>query len=40
VAENLFYLLGKPLETATPHDLYVALAYTVRDRLLQRWVNT
>lgn len=40
VAENLFYLLGKPLVNATPHDIYMALAYTVRDRLLQRWVNT
>ena len=40
VAENLFYLLGKPLVNANPHDLYMALAYTVRDRLLQRWINT
>ena len=40
VAENLFYLLGKPLVNANPHDVYMALAYTVRDRLLQRWVNT
>jgi glycogen phosphorylase len=40
VAENLFYLLGKPLVNAHPHDIYMALAYTVRDRLLQRWVNT
>ncbi len=40
VAENLFYLLGKPLVNAHPHDIYLALAYTVRDRLLQRWVNT
>jgi len=40
VAENLFYLLGKAPLAATPHDLYLALAYTVRDRLLQRWVNS
>ena len=40
VAENLFYLLGKPLVNVHPHDLYMALAYTVRDRLLQRWINT
>jgi glycogen phosphorylase len=40
VAENLFYLLGKPLVNVLPHDIYMALAYTVRDRLLRRWVNT
>jgi starch phosphorylase len=40
VIDNLFYLLGKAPQRATPHDLYTALAYTVRDRLLQRWVNT
>jgi starch phosphorylase len=40
VKENLFYLLGKAPQTATPHDLYSALAYTVRDRLLQHLVNT
>jgi starch phosphorylase len=25
---------------ATPHDRFMALAYTVRDRLLQRWIHT
>ena len=38
--ENLFYLMGRFPEVATPHDLYMALAYTVRDRLLLRWVNS
>jgi glycogen phosphorylase len=40
VKDNLFYLLGKPPQTATPHDLYMALAFTVRERLLQHLVNT
>jgi glycogen phosphorylase len=40
VKENLFYLLGKAPQTATPHDLYMALAYTVRERMLQHLVNT
>ncbi|WP_239121538.1 MULTISPECIES: glycogen/starch/alpha-glucan phosphorylase [Spirulina sp. CCY15215] len=40
VADNLFYLQGKFLGTATKNDYYMALAYTVRDRLLQRWLNT
>ena len=38
--ENLFYLLGKAPHTASPHDLYMALAYTARERLLQHLVNT
>jgi starch phosphorylase len=27
-------------ETASLHDWYAALAYTVRDRMLQRWNKT
>jgi starch phosphorylase len=38
--DNLLYLQGRFLEVATLHDLYMAAAYTVRDRLLQRWINT
>jgi glycogen phosphorylase len=40
LADNLFYVQGKIPETATKIDFYMALAYTVRDRLLQRWLNT
>ncbi|NEQ67836.1 MAG: glycogen/starch/alpha-glucan phosphorylase, partial [Symploca sp. SIO2D2] len=39
-ADNLFYVQGKSESIATPHDYYMALAYTVRDRLLQRWLQT
>jgi starch phosphorylase len=39
-ADNLFYIQGKYPQIATTHDYYMALAYTVRDRLLQRWLNT
>src|SRR6516164_6685936 len=39
-AENLFYVQGKFPAIATKNDLYVALAYTVRDRMLHRWINT
>ncbi len=39
-ADNLFYVQGKFPAIATPNDYYMALAYTVRDRLLQRWLNT
>lgn len=38
--DNLLYLQGRTLETATQHDLFRALAYTVRDRLVRRWSET
>ena len=38
--DNLFYSLGRFVDVATPNDRYLALALTVRDRLLERWVRT
>lgn len=38
--DNLYYVVGKFPEIANKRDLYTMLAYTVRDRLLQRWLNT
>jgi len=38
--DNLFYMQGKFSVLATKKDYYLALAYTVRDRLLHRWVST
>ena len=38
--DNLFYVLGKFPALATQNDYYQALASTVRDRLLQRWINS
>jgi glycogen phosphorylase len=40
LAENLFYAQGKFPAIATKNDFYMALAYTVRDRQLHRWINT
>ncbi len=40
LADNLFYVQGKFPGVATKNDYYMALAYTVRDRLVQRWLNT
>jgi len=40
ILDNLFFVQGKFPEIATRNDYYMALAYTVRDRLLQRWINT
>ena len=37
---HLFYTQGRVLETATPNDLYMALSYTVRNQLLERWLHT
>jgi starch phosphorylase len=39
-SDNLFYMQGKFPALATKKDYYLALAYTVRDRLLHRWVST
>ncbi len=38
--ENLYYVQGRPPELANLNDWYMALAYTVRDRLLQNWMQT
>ena len=37
--DNLFYVQGRFREVASPNDLYMAAAYTVRDRLLGRWIK-
>ncbi len=38
--ENLYYIQGRIPQLATFHDWYMALSYTVRDRLLDRWIKT
>ncbi len=38
--DNLYYVQGRPPELATKNDWYMALAYTVRDRLLHNWMET
>jgi glycogen phosphorylase len=38
--DHLYYSQAKDQHTATPHDKYVSLALTVRDRLIQRWMKT
>ena len=37
---HLKYTLAKDQYSATDHDRYVALAMTVRDRLIERWIQT
>jgi len=38
--DNLLYVQGKFPALATRHDYYMALAFTVRDRIMQRWIST
>jgi starch phosphorylase len=40
MADQLFYIQGRYPANATKNDYYMALAYVVRDRLIQRWINT
>jgi starch phosphorylase len=37
---NLLFVQGRTPERATINDLYMALAHTVRDRLVERWMST
>ena len=38
--DNLLYRVGRFRAVATPNDQYLALAYSVRDRLLRRFIAT
>jgi starch phosphorylase len=40
ILENLRYVMGKDPEFATGMDYFMAVAYTVRDRILARWLET
>ncbi len=38
--DNLFFVTGQPFAKATPQDHYRVLAYTIRDRLLERFIES
>ena len=40
VLDNLYFHLGKDPHSATKNDWYMALAYTVRDRMMRQWTRT
>ena len=40
VLDNLYFQLAKVPDSATRNDWYLALSYTVRDRMMQRWTKT
>ena len=39
-ARNLHFIQGLSADLASFHDCYQALAWTVREQLMQRWINT
>jgi glycogen phosphorylase len=40
ILDNLFYVVGRDAEHARPLDYYMAVAYTVRDRILARFLSS
>jgi starch phosphorylase len=40
ILDNLYFIRGCPPELATQNDWYIAVACTVRDRLLDNWIKT
>ncbi|MEA1911974.1 MAG: hypothetical protein U9N32_09950, partial [Spirochaetota bacterium] len=38
--EHLKYTLGVDQYTTTNHDRFMALSYTIRDRLIDQWIRT
>ena len=40
LVDNLYYSRGQGAYTASPYDIYLALAHTVRDALMDRWRKT
>ncbi|MEN8165982.1 MAG: glycogen/starch/alpha-glucan phosphorylase [Pseudomonadota bacterium] len=40
ITDHLFYQQGRYPDVATVNDWYLALAYSVRDRLVRRWIST
>ena len=40
ILDNLFYIVGVRQQAASDQEFFTAVAYTVRDRLLARWLAT
>jgi glycogen phosphorylase len=40
IVKHLLFTLAKDKYTATKRDLYLAIAYTVRDQMVGRWIKT
>src|SRR5271170_6448803 len=40
ILDNLYYVVARTPVRATPHDFFMAVAYTVRDRIIAGWLTT
>ncbi len=40
IKERLFYTLGKRDDSASSHDIYMALSYAVRDQMMTYWLDS
>jgi len=40
IEDNLYYVRGQTLQGATHNDVYMALSYTIRDHMIERWRKT
>ncbi|HVJ09409.1 MAG TPA: glycogen/starch/alpha-glucan phosphorylase [Acidisarcina sp.] len=40
ILDNLYFIQGRVPEVATPIDWYMALSFTVRDRMMTEWVES
>jgi starch phosphorylase len=40
LVDNLYHTHGQAVQTASLHDAYMALCYTIRDQLIERWRRT
>ena len=40
LVDNLYHTHGQAVQSASMHDAYMALCYTVRDHLIERWRRT
>src|SRR6476646_8287321 len=40
ILDHLRFTQGKSIELATSHDWYMAVAFTVRDRMMSKWVSS
>ena len=36
LVDNLYHIHGQAIQSASPHDAYMTLCYTVRDHLIDR----
>ena len=40
LVDNLYFKLGTAVQSASHNDVYMTLAHTVRDHLIERWRKT